>query len=163
LQPPTAQAPSATDVPQPASTLTQALLHSAKPLPHTNVQALATHAGRALATLVVQALPHIAQSFAVLVVSTHVPEHTVVALEGHVAAHAYVPPEPAQSGVLPVHLLPHAPQLAALEGSTHPSGHASMPSEQVGSVIAPSSPAPSTRGPVTCPASRHSPEHVPAE
>jgi hypothetical protein len=69
-------------------TLAQAPLHRTKPLPQTNVQAPATHAACALAMPVVHALPHSAQSLGLLVVSTHVPEHTVAAVDGHVAVHA---------------------------------------------------------------------------
>jgi hypothetical protein len=88
LQPPTAQALIGMEVAQPAARLAQAPLQSTKPLPHTNVHALPTHAACALAMPVVHALPHAAQSLVLLVVSTHVPEHTVEAVEGHAAAHA---------------------------------------------------------------------------
>jgi hypothetical protein len=88
LQPPAVQAAIGIDVAQPAVTLAQAPLHRTKPLPQTNVHAPATHAACPLAMPVVHALPHSAQSLVLLVVSTQVPEHTVAAVDGHVAVHA---------------------------------------------------------------------------
>ena len=145
------------DVAQPAATRTQAPLHRTNPFPQTNEHALSTHVAWALATSA-QALPHAAQSFGLFVVSTQVFEHTVGAVDGQLAAHAHVPPAPAQSGVLPVHRLPQPPQLAALEGSTQPSAQGRRPAPQTGSAP-PSSPgvAAST---VLPPASVH-PRHAP--
>ena len=167
MQPPAEQALIATDVAHPAATLTQAPLHRANPLPHTNEHALLTHAVWALVTAVVHAWPHIEQSLALLVVSTQLPVQVVEAVEGHVAAHEYVPLDRAQRGVLPVHALPQLPQLAALEGSTQPSGHGSMPTGQVGSTGAASSvvASPASGGGVVMirPASTHVPVHVSAE
>jgi hypothetical protein len=131
LHPPAAQELVATDVAQPAATLTQAPLHRANPLPQTNVHALSTHVAWPFPTLA-QRLPHAEQSFALVVVSTHVFAHTVGAVDGQVAMQANVPLALLQSGVLPVHVFPQLPQLDALEGSTQPSAHARRPAAQMG-------------------------------
>jgi hypothetical protein len=75
---------------------------------------LFTQIGCACATLVAQALPQSWQSVAVLVVSTHEPLQSVGAEVGHAETQAWVPWEPAQIGVAPVHARPHPPQLVAL-------------------------------------------------
>ena len=155
----------ATDVAQPAATLTQAPLHRAKPLAQTKVQAPPMHADSALATPLAQALPQPEQFFALLVVSTQVFAHTVGAVEGQLAAQAYVSPDPAHQGVLPVHVLPQLPQLEALDGSTQPWGHASMLAPQSGRGIPPSEtgipPSIAEVASRVLPPSTHPSEHVP--
>jgi hypothetical protein len=71
------------------------------------------------ATPVEHAWPHVAQLSGLLVVSTHVSLHSVGVAAGHPDAHAYVPPDAAHTGVPPLHLWPHAPQLVALVSWTH--------------------------------------------
>jgi hypothetical protein len=94
---------------------TQAPLHGVYPSSHANEQVLLTQIGCACATAVVHALPHVWQLFAVLVVSTQEPLHSVGAEVGHVETQEWVPCELAHTGVAPVHARPHPPQLAALE------------------------------------------------
>jgi hypothetical protein len=111
-------------------------------------------------------LPHIEQLLALLVVSTQALAHTVAAALGQLATHVYVPPAPAQRGVLPAHVLPQLPQLAALDGSAQPSGQASNPVPQSGSTTATSGRAPASPGAPTSPAPAApsaQPLHVPAE
>jgi hypothetical protein len=169
LQPPTEHEVVAVEVAQPASTLTQAPLHRANPFAQTNVHAPLTHSAWALSSLVVHGLPHLEQSFALLDVSTQVPAHTVGMVEGQLAVHAYVPPALEHSGVLPVHLFPQLPQLAALEGSTQPSAHGRRPAPQSGRGAAPASAAGSALSSTVAvasailpPASTHPLVHVPA-
>jgi hypothetical protein len=80
------------------------------------VQALFTHTGWPLASLVVQAWPHPPQFVAVLVVSTQPPPQTVCDALGQVDMHVNtsVDPDPTQKGVLPVQALPQPPQLSAV-------------------------------------------------
>jgi hypothetical protein len=166
LQPPAGHELTATEVAQPAVALTQAPLQSAKPLAQTKVQAPATHADSALATPLVQALPQPAQLRGLLVVSTQVFEHTVGAVDGQLAAQAYVSPEPTHTGVLPVHSLPQLPQLEALDGSRQPAGHASMPGAQVGRTPPSGEGLPLSITEVAStvfPPSTHPSEHMPAE
>jgi hypothetical protein len=81
-----------------------------------------------LGTLVEQALPHVLQLFASLVVSAHVPPQSVDAVEGQLAAHAYVPLAPAaQTGVAPAQRLPQLPQLVMLEDETQAPPHETYP------------------------------------
>jgi hypothetical protein len=166
LHPPAGQELIATDVEQPAVALTHAPLHRANPFAQTEPHAPATHVDSALATLLAQALPQPEQLVALLVVSTHVLEHSVGAVEGQLATQAKASPEPVHKGVLPAHLLPQLPQLETLDGSTQPSGHASWPAPQSGR----GTPASEDGFPlstaevastVVLPPSRHSPEHVP--
>jgi hypothetical protein len=81
---------------------------------------LLTHTACAWKTVVVHGVQLEPQAVAVLVVSTHVPLQLVVVPEQD-AAHAYVPPGPAQTGV-PASALqrcPHAPQLVTVVSETH--------------------------------------------
>lgn len=82
---------------------------------------LLTHTACAWGTVVAHAVQLELQAVAVLVVSTHEPLQTVGAAAGQEAAHAYVPPEPAQTGVpaSALHRCPHEPQLATVERETH--------------------------------------------
>jgi hypothetical protein len=57
----------------------------------------------------VHALPHELQLFASLVVSTQLPLQAVGAADGQLEAHAYEPPEPAQT-FDPEHAFPQLPQ-----------------------------------------------------
>ncbi len=124
---------------------TQAPLQSVYPVSHANVHALLTHTAWALATLVVQASPHPLQLFASLVGSTQLPLQSVGAADGHPDKHEYMPPEPAHTGVLPLHALPQLAQLMAVVYWTHsppqrlkPALHASehVPSVHVGWALA---------------------------
>ncbi len=72
-----------------------------------------------MATPVEQTFPHEPQSAGLLVVSTHVPEHSVGAADRQPDTHEYVPPEFEQTGVAPVQALLHAPQLVAVVRGTH--------------------------------------------
>jgi hypothetical protein len=111
-------------------------------------------------------LPQPEQWLALLVVSTQVFEHTVGAVDGQLAAQAYVSPEPTHSGVLPVHSLPQLPQLEALDGSTQPPGHASLPAPQSGRAPPSGEEIPLSIAEVASavfPPSTHPSEHIPAE
>jgi len=101
------------------------------PTLHVNVQALLTHLGCALATLVEQALPQMLQLLGSLVVSTQLRPHSVGEPDGQLDEQAYVPLAAAQTGVLPLHMLLQVPQLDALAGSTQPPSHAIRPLPQV--------------------------------
>jgi hypothetical protein len=79
--------------------LTQAPLQAVKPVLHWKVHALVTHAAEAFATPVVQVFPHEPQSFALLVVLTHVEPQSVGVPVGHPDTHE--PPE--HTGVPPLH------------------------------------------------------------
>jgi hypothetical protein len=78
------------------------------------VHALPTHAAVPWATLVEHLWPHVPQLFASPAVSTHVPPQTAGAAVGHPDAQPYESPEPAHTGVLPLHALPQLPQLVPL-------------------------------------------------
>jgi hypothetical protein len=67
----------------------------------------------AWATVVVHGLPHDPQSLTLLVVSTHMPLHSVGVGAEHPDTHV----EPEQTGVEPVHRLPQLPQLVALRAT----------------------------------------------
>ena len=82
------QALVATDVAQPAATLTHWPLHRMNPLPHTKAHAPSMHAACALPALAVHALPQDAQFLALLVKSTQVFVHAVGAVDGQLAVHA---------------------------------------------------------------------------
>jgi hypothetical protein len=56
------------------------------------------------------AVPHPPQLLRSLIVSVHVDAHSVSPAP-HPETHAYVPPDPEQSGVPPLQTAPHAPQL----------------------------------------------------
>lgn len=104
-------------VPQPPQlfavlSVTQAPLQLVKPVSQAKVHALFTHTAWALATLVVQAWPHVAQLFESLVGSTQLPLQFVGAADGHPETHEYAPAEPAHTAVLPLHPLPQLPQFA---------------------------------------------------
>jgi hypothetical protein len=58
------------------------------------------------------------QLFTSLCVSVHAPEHRVDADDGQPLTHEYVPPDPAQTGVLPPQALPHVPQFCAVVSCT---------------------------------------------
>jgi hypothetical protein len=130
-------------VPQLAAVVswTQAPLHSVYPASHAMVHALLTHTACALATVVVQAWPHVWQLFASLVESTQLPLQFVGAAGGQPETHEYVPPDPAHTPVLPLHALPQVPQLAEVVNWTqappqrlYPPLHAKehIPSRHVG-------------------------------
>jgi hypothetical protein len=69
----------------------------------------------------VHALPHVLQFFGSVVVSTHVEPHSVGVFAVQPEAHEYELPEPAQSGVAPLHVTPHIPQLLVVSmGVSHP-------------------------------------------
>jgi hypothetical protein len=96
--------------------LTQAPLHDVKPLLHENVHPLFTHSGTAFATVVVHALPHVPQLFALIAVSTHVVPQSDGVAEGQPETHW----DPTHTGVLPLHVFPHPLQLFLSEVmSTH--------------------------------------------
>jgi hypothetical protein len=98
------------------SSFTQAPLQRTYPELHANVHAPPTHAGRALATLVAQALPHALQLAALLVVSTQVPAQRVGTVDGQPDTQA----DPEQTGVPPLHEWPHVRQFSgSLVVSTH--------------------------------------------
>jgi hypothetical protein len=97
--------------------LTHAPLHSENPLLQENPQALLLQYAVALATLVVQTLPHVLQSDVSLVVFTQVPPQSVWPVahpEMHVAVPPSAPPVVEQMGVPPVQVLPQAPQFDAV-------------------------------------------------
>jgi hypothetical protein len=98
--------------------LTHAPLHRVNPLSHAKPHALLTHVAAALATLVEQALPQLLQLLTSLVVSTQLPLHVVGAADGQPETHEYAVPDPTHTGALPVHALPHFPQLAAVVSCT---------------------------------------------
>jgi hypothetical protein len=75
---------------------------------HAYVHALLTHSAVALATPVVQVVPHVLQSLGLLVGSTHVDPQRVGVAAGQPETH--VPPW--QTGVPPLHAWPQDPQLA---------------------------------------------------
>jgi hypothetical protein len=86
---------------------TQAPLQAVNPALHWNVHTLATQAGAALATAVVQPLPHVPQLLAFVVVSTQMGPHSVGEAAAQPEAHA-----PAtHTGVPPLHTWPQLPQL----------------------------------------------------
>ncbi len=102
---------------------THAPLQTAYPWSHAMVHALLTHTGSAWGTEVVhavQAATPVPHAVAVLVGSTQEPLHKIV-VPGQLAAHAYVAPAAAQTGVpaSAVHACPHEPQLAPDEKETH--------------------------------------------
>jgi len=98
---------------------TQAPLHATHPLSQANVQLLLTHTAWALATLVVHAWPHVLQLLESLVGSTQLPLQFIDAAAGHPETHEYAPPEPAHTGVDPVHAAPQLPQLVAVVYCAH--------------------------------------------
>jgi hypothetical protein len=67
---------------------TQAPLHRLNPVRHVIVQEPETHAGRALATLVEQNVPHTPQFLGSVVVSTQAPLQRVGVVAGQPDAHA---------------------------------------------------------------------------
>jgi hypothetical protein len=87
--------------------LTQAPLQAVYPALHLNVHVLETHAGSALATPPAHMIPQPLQLFGSVVGSTHVPEQT--SESGAVQPLTHDPFE--QTGVPPVHLCWHVPQL----------------------------------------------------
>jgi hypothetical protein len=91
---------------------------------------LFAQSGVACATCVVQIVPHDPQLLRSLVVSVHVVPvvpHAVMPA-GHPETHEYVLPEPEQSGVPPLHAIPHAPQLlTVLTCVSHPSSDPPSP------------------------------------
>jgi hypothetical protein len=99
--------------------LTHAPLQSENPLLQENPQVLLEQVTVALATLVVQTLPHVLQLDVLLVVSTHVPPQSVWPA-GHPEMQVADPPSPPteQMGVPPVQVVPHAPQLDAVLSCT---------------------------------------------
>jgi hypothetical protein len=96
-----------------------------------NPHALPEQLAVALATRVEQALPHVLQFLASVVVSTQVPLQTEGVDDGHPEAHAYVLPEATQAGVEPLHAWPQAPQLAVVVSATQAPPHAVVPALQV--------------------------------
>jgi hypothetical protein len=84
---------------------------------HVKVHALCTHAGPALATLVVHVWPQVLQLAPSLVVSTQLPLQSIGAALGQPETHEYEPPAPAQTGVpaLALQLAPQLPQLSEVE------------------------------------------------
>jgi hypothetical protein len=120
--------------------LTHPPTHDVYPELHAKVHALLTHAGVAvaIANAVVQALPHVMQLSALLVVSTQLPEHAVGDVAGHVDVHAYDPSRSeAHIEASPPQSLAQLPHVAGREGFTHPASHARRPTPQ------PPSPSPS--------------------
>jgi len=91
---------------------THAPLQSVVPLLHVKPH-VPVHVAVAFATDVVHAVPHAPQLFKLLVVSTHVP----LQRSGVGAEQPETHVEPAQTGVLPVHRVPHEPQFVALIGT----------------------------------------------
>jgi hypothetical protein len=85
-------------------------LHALYPMLHAKVHLLATHAACAWTIAVAHALPQFPQSFALVVVSTHVPLHSVGALAGRPDTHAELLPDPEHTGVPPPHALLQLPQ-----------------------------------------------------
>jgi hypothetical protein len=106
--------------------------HPLNPPLHVKVHALLTHVGCAFCTLFGQASPHPLQSFALLVVSTHVPLHSVGFPVGQPDEH--IPP--AHTGAFAGHTLVHEPQVPGFVmsvsqpssgfplQSAHPAAHA---------------------------------------
>jgi hypothetical protein len=81
------------------------------------------HDGVACGTCVVHTVPQDPQLLRSFVVSAHVVPvvpHAVMPA-GHPETHEYVVPDPEQSGIPPLHTVPHAPQLlAVLTFVSHP-------------------------------------------
>jgi hypothetical protein len=86
---------------------TQAPLQRENPPLQANVHALPTHAGCALATVVVQAFPHALQLLTSFVVSTQLLPQRVGMAAGQLDTHI----EPEHTGVPPPQAWPHVPQL----------------------------------------------------
>jgi len=110
---------------------THAPLQRLYPLSHAKVHALLTHAGAALATLVVHAWPHVLQLLASLVVLVQVPLQIVGSADVQPEAHAYELPDATHAGVFPLHATPQLPQLAEVVSWTqaplqrvYPASHA---------------------------------------
>jgi hypothetical protein len=89
---------------------TQAPAHRLYPLLQVNVQLLDAQVAWAWATLVMHAFPQVMQLFALLVVSTHVPLHSVGVLAGHPETHPNVAFEPEHTGVPPLQVVVQPPQ-----------------------------------------------------
>lgn len=100
------------------SSLTHSPLHSEYPALQANVHALPWHCAVALATLVVQALPHPPQFAPFVLVSTQVPPQSRGVDAGHTDTHV----EAEHAGVP---LGQATPQLAQLPGSLVKSTHLS--------------------------------------
>ena len=86
---------------------TQAPLQREKPVLQVNVQALLTHAGCALATVVAHAFPHALQLLISVAVSTQLLLQRVGIAAGQLATQF----EPEHTGVPPLQACPQVPQL----------------------------------------------------
>jgi hypothetical protein len=76
---------------------------------------LPAQVGSACAIVVVHWLVHMPQLFGSVVVSTQLVPHSVGVGAMHPDVHEYVVPLPEQSGVPPLHMTPHMPQLVFVE------------------------------------------------
>jgi hypothetical protein len=88
---------------------------------HVKEHWLFMHVGVACSTWVVHAVLQFPQWFLSLVVSTQVMPQRVGAVPGQPELQEKLPPDPAQSGVCPLHVTPHPPQLlVVLIAVSHP-------------------------------------------
>jgi hypothetical protein len=136
--------------------------HPVNPPLHVKVHWLLAHVGCALATLFGHASPHPLQSFALLVVSTHVPLHSTGVPVGQPDTH--VPP--AHTGSFPEHTLLHEPQVLGfvMSVSQPSSGFPSQSAHPVAHAVAGKLQAPAAVhdvAPATCARFVQSCPHVP--